>query len=48
MSYAFPAANPTIRLMEFSGANLSLLDMSTYTADLHAANAKGSVDWALE
>ena len=48
VSYAFPAANPTIRLLEFSSADLSLLDMSTFTADLHAANKKGSVDWELE
>ena len=48
VSYAFPAANPTIRLLEFSAADFSLLDMGTYTADLHAANAKGSVEWGLE
>lgn len=48
LSYAFPAANPTIRLVEFSSADLSLLDMSTYTADLHAANIEKKVEWELE
>jgi hypothetical protein len=48
VSYSFPAANPAIRLLEFSHTNLELLDMSTYTVDLHAANAKGVANWELE
>lgn len=48
LSYAFPAANPAIRLMEFSDEDLSLKDMHTYAADLHAANSLGKVDWRLE
>jgi hypothetical protein len=48
LSYAFPAANPAIRLMEFSDEDLSLSDMHTYAADLHAANLLGKVVWRLE
>lgn len=48
LSFAYPAANPAIRLLEFSPRDFGLLDMHTYTADLHAANTKGHLDWQLE
>jgi len=49
VSFSFPAANPAIRLLEFGAEDFALLDMRTYAADLHAANAPGGApEWALE
>ena len=48
MSYSYPAANPAIRLLEFSAEDFSLVDMRTYSASLRAANAHGKADWELE
>lgn len=48
ISYAYPAANPAVRLLEFSPTDFSLFDMYTYTADLHSANIKGQLEWGLE
>jgi hypothetical protein len=48
LSYAYPAANPAIRLLEFSDTDFALRDMHTYTTDLHVANKLAKTDWRLE
>ena len=49
LTEGYPATNPSLRLLEFDSATYELLDMHTYTADLHAANRAGShLAWELE
>jgi hypothetical protein len=53
LTEGYPATNPSLRLLEFDSQTYELLDAKTYTADLHAANRRGSVEpaameWKLE
>ena len=48
LTEGFPAENPAIRLMEYSPTTFEFTAAKTYSADLEAANAKGSVGWAFE
>merc|ERR1712159_47013 len=49
LTEGFPAMNPGVRLLEFDDATWELLDMKTFTADLHKANQPGgSLEWKLE
>ena len=48
ISYAYPAANPAIRLLHFNDQDLGLMDMTTWTADLHRSNDIGDMSWSLE
>lgn len=48
LTEGWPATNPALRLLEFDRDTFELLDVQTYTADLHAANKAGSLDWGLE
>lgn len=48
LTEGWPATNPAIRVLEFDETTHELLEMQTYTADLHAGNAKGALTWSLE
>jgi len=48
LTEGWPAMNPGVRMLEFDDVTWELLDMKTYTADLHTANKQGSLDWGLE
>ena len=51
LTEGYPARNPSVRLLQFHAETLELLDMRTYIADLHEANAKGAgtpPEWKLE
>lgn len=49
LTEGYPATNPSVRLLQFDATTLELVDMLTYVADLHAANAAGTeLVWKLE
>jgi hypothetical protein len=48
ITFAYPAANPALRMLSFNAATLGLYDMKTWVADLHQANDDGVLKWALE
>ena len=51
LTEGYPATNPALRVLEFDASTYELLDMHTYTADLHAANTAPRGDplrWGLE
>ena len=47
ISFAYPAANPAIRLLDFDVENFALLDMHTHTADLRGVDSNNdTLDWS--
>lgn len=48
LTEGYPATNPSVRLLEFDPSTYALVDMLTYTADLHQANVHGTLNWTLE
>jgi hypothetical protein len=44
---AYPAANPSFRMLEFSPEDFALREMHTYTADLHLSNREGTMRYDL-
>lgn len=46
LTEGYPATNPTIRRLVFTGSKLT--DIYTYIADLHEAESSGSLRWVLE
>ena len=51
LTEGFPARNPAVRLLKFDAVTFELVDMLTYYADIHAANAAGpsaTPAWKLE